>query len=73
MNTTLFSKKCLSIQETLVKSGFCRTSLYLILADESMEFPRPLIIGRRRFFLENEIDDWIANRPRVASKTKKGT
>jgi predicted DNA-binding transcriptional regulator AlpA len=35
------------------------------LADERMQFPRPMVIGRRRYFKESEIVAW--ERARAAS------
>lgn len=72
MNTSTQSNRCLSIKDTARKLDRSRNSVYAMLEDESLAFPRPLIIGRRRYFLESEIDSWLLGRPRVASKSKNG-
>lgn len=39
------------------------------LADERMKFPRPLVIARRRYFKQSEVENWERWRATVTSPT----
>ena len=45
--------------------GVSRGSIYLLLNDATLNFPRPVQIGARKSgFLKSEIDSWLSSRPR---------
>lgn len=46
--------------------GISDMTLWRWLQDEALAFPRPIVINRRRFFLEAELDAWEAARSQVA-------
>jgi len=46
----------------LACGGISDMSLWRWLNTPDLEFPQPIVIRRRRYFLEAEIADWIASR-----------
>lgn len=40
-------------------------TLWRWLAAEDMNFPRPIVISRRRYWREDEIEEWIAAREAI--------
>lgn len=70
MTITSSGTRCVSMKDAARKVGFSRSSLYATLADPDSDFPRPIEIGRRRYLIEAELDNWILSRPRVGSKLK---
>lgn len=42
--------------------GISDMSLWRWLHDPSLEFPRPLYIGRRRYWREHEVTRWISEK-----------
>lgn len=40
-------------------------SLYRWLADDTLVFPRPVYIGRFRYWRRSELEEWERTRPRV--------
>lgn len=65
-----YLERCLSVKDTVFMVGLSRSSIYAMLNDEVSDFPRPLKIGCRTYFLQTEIERWIASRPRLVSKPK---
>lgn len=49
-----------AVRETL--GGVSDMTLWRWLQDEALSFPRPIYIGRRRYFREAEIHAWIEER-----------
>jgi predicted DNA-binding transcriptional regulator AlpA len=47
--------------------GISDMSLWRWLNDPAMNFPRPLVISRRRYWRETDIAKWIAERERAAA------
>jgi len=64
-DVTVNHPRCLSVADTASLIGMSRSSIYAMLSDQAANFPRPLKIGRRTRFLADEIDAWIASRPRL--------
>ena len=42
--------------------GISDMTLWRWLADPALEFPRPIVIGRRRFWVEADVLAWLASR-----------
>jgi prophage regulatory protein len=56
--------RILRVDEVLERRGDSQTQLYKDVAER--KFPAPVKIGVRSIgWLEHEVDDWIANRPRA--------
>lgn len=56
----------LSIEQAAAKLGVCRTQPYRYMKDPDLNFPRPIIVSsNKRAFYEDEIDEWLQNRPRA--------
>ena len=47
--------------------GVSDMTLWRWLDDPAMTFPRPVYIGRRRFWRETDIEQWVDSRSSVAS------
>lgn len=62
-----------SVNEAMVITGFKKTAFYELLKKPSENFPRPFKIGRRTFFSNAEIAQWLADRPRVANLANSGS
>lgn len=39
-----------------------RATLWRYLKDPELDFPRPIVMRKRRFWREDELSDWIASR-----------
>ncbi len=60
------SEKLLRFPEAEDRTGLKRQMIYRLI--ERSEFPQPVQITKRAIgFRENEIDEWIKNRPRSVS------
>jgi predicted DNA-binding transcriptional regulator AlpA len=46
------------IRDVVTQTGICRTAVYNALKTDP-SFPRPYAIGRRRFFVAEEIHEWV--------------
>ncbi|MDO8887020.1 MAG: AlpA family phage regulatory protein [Hydrogenophaga sp.] len=57
----------LSIEATTTTLDLSRSALYELLKKKSENFPRPFKIGRRTYFSEREVAQWLADRPRIAA------
>lgn len=51
-----------SIQLRDMIGGVSRMTLHRWQTDESINFPRPVRIGRRRFWRADEVESWMADR-----------
>ena len=56
----------LSAKHVLARYGISDMTLWRWLADSSLNFPKPLVINRRRYFAEAELTAW--ERTRAASR-----
>jgi len=52
----------LTAKQVLERYQICQMSLHRWLKDDKLEFPRPLVINKRRLFNENEIIAWERRR-----------
>lgn len=56
--------RVIRLKEVAKRTGLSRSTIYQMLS-ESL-FPQPIKIGERAIaFYEHEIDEWLANKPRV--------
>jgi prophage regulatory protein len=51
-------KKLLRLKHVLEKVPFSRSHLHVLINED--KFPKPHKIGRNSFWLESDIDNWIA-------------
>ncbi|MEE2000181.1 AlpA family phage regulatory protein [Alkalimonas sp. MEB108] len=54
------SHKLLDLNETKQASGFSRPHIYKLIS--LGQFPKPIALGRRSFWIEAEINQWIKER-----------
>lgn len=57
----------LSIEAATTTLCISRSALYELLKKKSENFPRPFKIGRRTYFSEREVAQWLADRPRIGA------
>lgn len=62
-----------SVKEAMVITGHKKTAFYELLKNPLLNFPRPFKIGRRTFFSNAEIAQWLADRPRIANLANSGS
>ncbi len=48
--------------------GVTSMSLYRWLADPALDFPRPLYLGRFRYWRFSELEEWERKQPRVPAQ-----
>jgi predicted DNA-binding transcriptional regulator AlpA len=61
----------LPARAVLDRYGVTSMSISRWLADEAMNFPRPVYFGRFRYWLEAELEDWERSRPRGRVSAKR--
>lgn len=59
----------MSIEATTTTLSLSRSALYELMKKKSENFPRPFKIGRRTYFSEREVAQWLADRPRVEANS----
>lgn len=47
--------------------GISDMTLWRWLNEPSLNFPRPIYIGRRRYWREADVTQWLARQPEVAA------
>ena len=58
--------RVIRLKEVAKRTGLSRSTIYQMLS--SGTFPQPIKLGERAIaFYEHEVDDWLANKPRVKS------
>ncbi len=62
-----------SVSQAMATLGIKKTAFYELLKKPSENFPRPFKIGRRTFFSNAEIAQWLADRPRVTTSAHSGS
>ncbi|KNH11822.1 transcriptional regulator [Vibrio lentus] len=51
----------LKLQQVMDKTSLCRSSIYLLIKAD--DFPKNVtVMGKRKAWLESEVEDWIAKR-----------
>lgn len=46
-----------------IAGGISDMTLWRWIRDPALNFPQPVYIGRRRFWRESDVADWLASRP----------
>lgn len=61
-NTTgIFIMRFLKLQQVMDKTSLCRSSIYLLI--KTSDFPKNItVMGKRKAWLESEVDDWMISR-----------
>lgn len=44
--------------------GITDMTVWRWVHDEGLDFPKPIYIGRRRYWRESDVMEWISSRPR---------
>jgi predicted DNA-binding transcriptional regulator AlpA len=58
-------KTYLDIHQVRRRYGNCSSmAIWRRLASDTLGFPRPIMIGSRRYWVESELDEWDAAQPR---------
>jgi len=72
MPASTSTTRLITLNATADKTGKSRSAVYIEIDDEHSDFPKAVQVGKRKYFVEHEIDEWILSRPRVAAKSKTG-
>lgn len=67
METQTPLSKNMSVATTADTLDMSTSAFYELLKKEYEGFPRPFKIGRRTYFSEREVAQWLADRPRIAA------